>query len=188
MAKKGSETSRPSSAMSEPTPFQREFPQGSESANAAMIAFVRTHDALLLLLNEMLPEYGVSQAGRQLLAVLEGAGTPLSPTVIADRLLVTTASMTSLLDTLEKRKLVTRTPDPDDRRRVLVTITPAGKKLVDKMLPEVVAVQTALFADISEADRKKFMVTLQRLRETAAELDVTAIRKAAPPRGPRREA
>ncbi len=48
--------------------------------------------------------------------------------MIAERLLTTTGSMTSLLDTLEKRGLIRRLPHPDDRRKLLVDITPAAQR------------------------------------------------------------
>ena len=69
-------------------------------------------------------EYQLSPGGREILAVVEGAGEPLEPTVIAQRLLITTGSVTSLLDNLEKRGLIRRMPHPHDRRKLLVDITP----------------------------------------------------------------
>jgi len=114
--------------------------------------------------------------------VLEGAGGPLSPTVIAERLLVTTASTTSLLDTLERRGLVTRLPDPDDRRRQLVTLTDAGRRIVDEFLPQVVALQTAVMAGISETERTRLLRSLAAIREAITELDPDAVVAAAPRR------
>jgi len=183
MAKKGSDGSRPSSRVLAKTPFEIEFPGGSESANAAIIELVVTHQAVIDVQNEMLREMGVSQAGRQLLAVIEGAGEGLSPTAIADRMMLTTASITSLLDTLEARKFVKRAADPSDRRKILVAITPAGRKLVDRFLPEVVALQTEMMRGISEADRKKLVATLRTLKANAHAIDAAAVRKTAAPRG-----
>ena len=117
------------------------------------MALVRTYDASIALINNALRGHGLSAAGRQALAVLDGAGGPLSPTAIAGRLLITTASMTSLLDTLERRGLVSRLPDPDDRRRLLVSLTDEGQRVVDEFLPEVVALQTAVRAGIGEAEQ-----------------------------------
>ena len=61
---------------------------------------------------------GLSVSAFQTLAILDGAGEPLPGHVIAERLLVTSASMTSLLDTLERRGHVERRPHPSDRRKV----------------------------------------------------------------------
>ena len=96
----------------------------------------RAADLLMALHNRhTLDEYQLSPSGRQILAVVEGAGEPLEPSVIAERLLITTGSVTSLLDNLEKRGLIRRLPHPEDRRKLLVEITPAAQAIVDELLP-----------------------------------------------------
>ncbi len=96
----------------------------------------------------------LSPSGFQALAILEGAGERLASTVIANRLLISTASMTSLLDTLERRGLVVRDPHPQDRRKILVRLTEAGKALVDEMLPIVHGAATDVFSTLAEAERE----------------------------------
>jgi DNA-binding PadR family transcriptional regulator len=68
---------------------------------------------------------------------------------------VTTASTTSLLDTLERSELVTRLPDPADRRWILVAITDAGRQMFDDFLPQVVALQSAALARLTAAARPR---------------------------------
>ena len=80
-------------------------------------------------------EYQLSPSARGILAVVEGAGQPLEPSVIAECLLITTGSMTSLLDTLPKRGLIRRLPHPGDRRKLLVDIAPDAQAIVDELLP-----------------------------------------------------
>jgi MarR family transcriptional repressor of emrRAB len=147
------------------------------------MALVQTHEAWRGIANRALRQHRLSPAGRQALAVLEGADRPLSPTTIADRLLVTTASMTSLLDTLERRGFVTRSPDQDDRRKVLVTITEHGRQVVDQFLPQVVAVQTALMAGLTETQRQQLLESLATIREAIDTLDADAVIAASQPRG-----
>ena len=125
----------------------------------------------------------MSRAGREALAVLDGAGQPLSPTAIAERLIVTTASVTSLLDTLERRGLVERKPDPTDRRRLLIVITQDGKAIVDQFLPEVVALQTAALATLTEAERRQLVELLSALGANLTALDTDEVVRAAAPRG-----
>lgn len=168
--------------------FQREFPGCSETANAAFLALVGTSEAFMGMTRRALHHHGLSPAGREALAVIEGAGQPLSPTTIAERLLVTTASVTSLLDTLERRDLVVRRPDPDDRRRLLVALTDEGRALVDEFLPEMVALQTAVMAGVSEQDRRHLLRTLEAIRTGLADLDPEATVAAAPRRGRPRHA
>lgn len=147
------------------------------------MALVRTGERLLAGIDQALRRHGLSRAGREALAVLDGAGQPLSPTAIAERLIVTTASVTSLLDTLERRGLVERQPDPDDRRRLLIVITPEGKAIVDQFLPEVVALQTAALATLTEAERRQLLELLDTVGATLTTLDTDEVIRAAAPRG-----
>lgn len=156
---KGSRRGGPSSRAPR-SAFEREFPGGSESANACSLALARTGEGMLTAIDKALRHHHLSRAGREALAVLEGAERPLSPTEIAGRLIVTTASVTSLLDTLQRRGLVERRPDPTDRRKLLVVITDEGRALVDQFLPEVVALETAALAGLSEPQRAQLLELL----------------------------
>lgn len=182
MSTRGSGSRSPSSR-SAASRFETEFPGASESANHSVIAMIRTAEALEALLHQAVRSHGLSPGARQALAVLEGAHEPLSPTTISERMLITTASTTSLLDTLEKRGLVTRATDPEDRRRQLVSITEEGRRLVDAYLPQVVAVQTAVMAGISEAERARLLKTLAAVAERTRALDVDEVVASAPRRG-----
>jgi len=143
-------------------------PDPDSSANECIVGIVRAGEAFVALANQSLNGYQLSPAARQALAILDGAGEPLSPTEIARRLIVTTASITSLLDTLQRRGLVERRPDPADRRRLLITITPAAQELVRRFVPEIVALQASVMRDIPEEDRRQFAAVLTRIREAIA--------------------
>jgi DNA-binding MarR family transcriptional regulator len=147
------------------------------------MALVRTGDRLLAGIDQALRHHRLSRAGREALAVLDGAGQPLSPTAIAERLIVTTASVTSLLDTLERRGLVERRPDPTDRRRLLIVITHDGTAIVDKFLPEIVALQTAALATLTEAQRRQLVELLATVGANLTNLDADEVIRAAAPRG-----
>ena len=147
------------------------------------MAIVQVGERLLAAVDRALRHHHISRAGREALAVLEGAGQPLSPTSLAQRLIVTTASVTSLLDTLERRGLVERRPDPADRRRLLVAITDQGLALVDQFLPEVVALQTEVMAQLSEPQRRQLVKLLAAVRDGLDDLDIDAVVRAAPRRG-----
>jgi DNA-binding MarR family transcriptional regulator len=183
MTKKGSSPKGPSRRSTKVTPFMQEFPGSSESANATVIALVRTADALMAASNALMASYGLSAAGRQALAILEGAAGPLSPTEISQRMFTTTASTTSLLDTLEQGGYVTRARHPDDRRKVLVTLTPVGRDLVDDYLPKLVALQTAALADVDESAREHLQASLATMQATVAALDVAQVAAQTKPRG-----
>ncbi len=58
--------------------------------------------------------------------------SPLLPTELANLTKVKTQSMSHILNTLEEREMIKRTPSKDDKRKVYISITPAGKKIIEK--------------------------------------------------------
>jgi DNA-binding MarR family transcriptional regulator len=112
----------------------------------------------------------LSASAFETLAVLDGAGEPLSSSVIAERLLVSTASMTSLLDTLARRGLIVREPHPDDRRKILVRLTGPAHDLVDRMLPIVHGAATEAFALLTDEEKRSLVELLGRVQRRVADL------------------
>ena len=113
-------------------------------------------------------DYRLSATGKQALAVLDGAGEALEPGVIAERLLITSGSTTSLLDTLEKSGYVVRRPHPSDRRKVLVEITAAGTEVVDDMLPTIHARERNVIGDaLSPSQQATLIGLLARVQASA---------------------
>ena len=93
--------------------FEDEYPGASALATECFANVFHAGNLLMELHNSHSREtYQLSPSARQVLAVVEGAGQPLEPSVIAERVLITTASMTSVLDTLERRGLIQRMPHP----------------------------------------------------------------------------
>ena len=85
-----------------PADFEREFPGASRSATLVAANLVRIATALLAEIERPPREVaGLSVSAFQVLVILDGAGKPLTGQAIAEQLLVTSASMTSLLDTLQ---------------------------------------------------------------------------------------
>jgi DNA-binding MarR family transcriptional regulator len=141
--------------------FEDEYPGADRLATEAYANLLRTGELLMDLHNRQTQEqYQLSASARQVLAVVEGAGQPLEPSVIAERLLVTTGSMTSLLDNLEKRGLVVRRPHPDDRRKLLVDITPDAQAIVDKLLPSMHARERDVMAAALSPNEQRALVRL----------------------------
>lgn len=80
-----------------------EFPGADLVATECYANLVRTGDLLIGLHNlQAWNDHRLSASAKQALAILDGASEPLEPGVIAERLLITSGSVTSLLDTLEK--------------------------------------------------------------------------------------
>jgi DNA-binding MarR family transcriptional regulator len=90
--------------------------------------------------------------------------------VIAERLTVTTGSMTSLLDNLEKRGLVRRLPHPDDRRKLLIDITDDARTIVDELLPALHAREREVIgAALTAGEQRSLLRLLAKLQQAAAD-------------------
>ncbi|HXS03095.1 MAG TPA: MarR family transcriptional regulator [Rhodanobacter sp.] len=72
-------------------------------------------------------------------------------------------NMTRIANTLVKRGLITRGASEEDRRRVLIRITPAGRRFVQKMLPPMFPQLGAMFAGFNATDKRQFDRLLRKL-------------------------
>lgn len=109
--------------------------------------------------------HGIEGWEFDVLAALRRAGRPyrLSPGQLLRETHVTSGTMTNRVDRLVARGAVTRIPDPDDGRGMLVTLTPAGLELVDAALVSLVLLEEALLAEWDSADRAEMTDYLRRL-------------------------
>lgn len=82
---------------------------------------------------EVFGRLGLGRGEVGVLSALRIAGPPyrLSPTRLGRGLMLSSAGITSRLDRLERRGLLRRLPDPQDRRGVLVELTDEGKEVID---------------------------------------------------------
>jgi DNA-binding MarR family transcriptional regulator len=71
-----------------------------------------------------------------------------------------------VLDTLERNRYIRRLADPDDRRRVLVDITPAAQTVLDHMLPEVQQLAKTIMGVLDDDALHHLLDTLATLTET----------------------
>ncbi len=83
---------------------------------------------------------------------------------IAQSIGVTRATMTGLLDGLERDGLIRRLGDPEDRRRTTIALTADGRRLLNDMLPDHFRRIAGLMANLSEDDRGKLLELLNKVR------------------------
>jgi DNA-binding MarR family transcriptional regulator len=104
------------------------------------------------------------------LAALRRAGEPFQLTAgeLSTQTHVTSGTMTSRLDRLTERGLVTRTADPVDGRLVRVALTAAGRRLVDAAFAALVAEERELLAPLPPHTQDDLAATLRELLARAA--------------------
>jgi DNA-binding MarR family transcriptional regulator len=151
--------------------FEEEYPEASALATECFANLFHAADLLMELHNRQSREqYQLSPSARQVLAVIEGARQPLEPSVIAERVLITSGSMTSLLDTLERRGLVQRMPHPADRRKLLVDITPGAQAILDQLLPSLHARERdVISAALTTREQRELLRLLAKIQRAAVE-------------------
>ena len=108
--------------------------------------------------------------GFDVLAALRRAGAPhqLSPGLLMQEMMVTSGTMTNLLDRLEELQLITREQDPADGRGSLVTLTKSGMRAVDAALESLLENERELLRTLSVKDRD---VVAELLSKLVTELD-----------------
>ena len=140
--------------------FEREYP-GARWLDMQVMRQIQRAGAMAdALITRVARRYRLSHAALNALAVIEGAGGPVPAGQISTQMHISTATMTSVLDTLERNGYIVRQSDPADRRRVLVDITPAAQALLDQVLP---AVQQLVTATLSPLDDETLRTLLQAL-------------------------
>ena len=91
--------------------------------------------------------------------------TGLDQRTLAGRIGLDTSTIGAVVDRLESRGLIERKVSPDDKRVRLLSVTPAGKKLLQGVMPAMLRAQDRMLAPLPKADRSKFMSMLKRIVE-----------------------
>lgn len=114
--------------------------------------------------------YGLQAGEFDVLATLRRSGAPyrLGPTQLFETLMVSSGGMTSRLDRLEKAGLIMRTPNPEDRRGTLVSLTEEGLALMDRMIPHHVANEASMLTALSREEQRALSQLLGKLLDGMA--------------------
>jgi DNA-binding MarR family transcriptional regulator len=82
---------------------------------------------------------------------------------LSKRVGIASTTAVPALDNLEKRGLVQRTRDPNDRRKYFVNLMPEGKRLVDELLPELTDMISASLEGITQKDMRTFWKVMHQI-------------------------
>ena len=109
--------------------------------------------------------HGLTGGEFDVLATLRRSGRPyrLTPTALSRSMMVSSGGTTKRLDRLEARGLVRRDHDPSDRRSTLVSLTDAGRTIVDAVVVEHVRNEERLLATLTPNERGKLAGLLRKL-------------------------
>lgn len=156
----------------------KRFPDLNPDAANVFMQLLRTADELFEVKADFVRQHNISNGRFTVLMLLSAAGSmegdascnpPKSPAELAEMAGVTRATMTGLVDTLEKDGLVRREPDPHDRRAMLVHMTEEGHEFMARILPQYFSRVTAIMDPLSEAEKKNLTELLTKIRSGIAE-------------------
>lgn len=111
------------------------------------------------LLGESLAPYGITATQFKVLCSINCQGS-IAPVELKKRLSVDLGALTRMLDRLASRAWITRLPNPQDKRGILVTLTPAGRDLCVQCHREV---GTSLHQELTKNLSEPEVETLYRL-------------------------
>lgn len=90
-----------------------------------------------------------------------GEGAKMTPTTLWKSVMLSSGAMTNRLDRLEGAGLISREPDPDDRRGFVVGLTPEGKTRIDAATETRFAEARASMPDLSAEQLKDLVDSLR---------------------------
>jgi DNA-binding MarR family transcriptional regulator len=120
--------------------------------------------------DQVFSRYGLNRGEVGVLYALRSAGPPhqLSPTQLSQALMLTSAGITGRLDRLQRRGLIVRHPDPEDRRGVAVELTGEGLRLAEQAVGAVAEAQGVLLSGLTEQELRTLGRLLRKM-QTAME-------------------
>ena len=163
----------------------KEFPDLDPSAAEAFLHLLHTSDEVFAISDRSLAGHNISHGrfgvlmllwrsvqprAAKLLGADECIPGPRTPAELADAAGVTRATMTGLIDTLERDGFVKREPDPNDRRMMSVRLTSRGEHFMQDFLPGHFKAIASIMSTLTESERKTLVQLLSKVQERAAAL------------------
>ncbi|OZI54397.1 MarR family winged helix-turn-helix transcriptional regulator [Bordetella genomosp. 4] len=145
--------------------WHEQCPELNVSSMAVFSRLFRLHTLAAREVDTTFREYGLHQGEFDVLATLYRAGPPhaLNPQALVGALLLSSGAMTHRLDSLQQAGLLVRAPNPDDRRSVMVSLTPQGLRVIKAVLDDYLIKLEQLLSPLSAGDRKHLATLLRQL-------------------------
>jgi len=116
--------------------------------------------------NGLLKPYGISHPEYDVLMMMYG--TPeqaLTPGEVAEAAGEKSANVTRLTDQLCEKGLIRRAADPQDRRKVVLSLEPEGVALIERMLPGICVLLDEEVGSLAEAEQLRLEKLLKKMLE-----------------------
>jgi len=128
----------------------------------AWIKFSRAADSFSPQIRDSFRNYGLTGSQFGVLDALIHLG-PLNLKTVSEKLLCTGGNITTVVDNLEKRRLVKRIPDTIDRRQIKIHLTSKGEALINKIMPEHVQLIVQEMSVLSKTEQEELARLCKKL-------------------------
>jgi DNA-binding MarR family transcriptional regulator len=144
----------------------KRYPEIDPDAVEAFLILMRSGSDVVMAVEKYFTRHKMSHAGFSVLMILHRQPTlGLNPSDLANRCGVTRATMTGLLDSLQRQKLIRRERDQTDRRTVLVRLNDFGIEVLESLLHDYYRRVALLMGGLSAAEKKRMGEMLKRVTE-----------------------
>ena len=151
--------------------FERDWPGARASATECVL-----NTYVLAAMIDRASQAWVRQQGLpsltafNVLTILHGAGGPLQPSVISERLMVTRGTLTGIMDTLERDGYLRREQHALDGRSRLVALTDRGAESVVRLRPRIHRAERSLVVGLTQDEQSALIGLLAKMQAAAASL------------------
>lgn len=128
----------------------------------ALTVMVRAVDALHEVIKQDVAKSGLNPTDFSVLELLYHKGR-LPIQLIGKKVLITSGSITYVIDKLEKKNYVVRQACPEDRRVTFAELTTEGQTLMDTIFPEHEQAINQVFQGIDQAEIELFIKTAKKI-------------------------
>ncbi len=127
------------------------------------IALLRSRETVMGPIRDMLAQSGVNEQKWRVLRVLQESG-PMELSAVAQAACLLLPSLTRMVRPLEEEGLIRREVPPEDRRKVVIAVTPAGEALIHAHSAESAAIFAAIEAQFGHEKLELLLDLLEELQ------------------------
>lgn len=143
------------------------YPEIDPASSAACVLLLRVASDILAEIDDYLAAHGVSQGRWHVLMLLyRTPESPLNPCQLAAKTSVTRATITGLVDGLERDGLVARETVATDRRMLDVRLTAKGRKFLEEVMPGYFRLIRRLMGGLTDEEKQRLIGLLTKLGST----------------------
>ncbi|WP_134685347.1 MarR family winged helix-turn-helix transcriptional regulator [Brevibacillus migulae] len=144
--------------------LSRKIPELDVSSVETALLFMRVATNVFHHIHDNLARFGISQGKFNLLMIFyKESDRSFLPSELAEKAGITRATVTGLLDGLEREGLVERKSHPKDRRMIMTRMTQKGIERMQAVLPDHFLLISRLMQGLTEEDRRMLISYIERI-------------------------